>query len=78
MQDTLALREAVMDLSTTQHILFLKSSKGDVMTISINGPITADITNTTKGQPQIVTVPWVEIDDTPVSLVAYPGDALFD
>lgn len=77
-QDTLALREAVMDLSTTQHILFLKSSKGDVMTISINGPITADITNTTKGQPQIVTVPWVEIDDTPVSLVAYPGDALFD
>ena len=77
-QDTLTLREKLMALSTTQNVLFLKSSKGDVMTIAINGAISAQITDTSKDQPQSVTVPWVEIDDTPVSLIAYPGDALFN
>lgn len=77
-QDTLALRTAVMALSTTQNTLFLKSSKGDVMTISINGAISVQITDTQKDQPQVVTVPWVEIDDTPASLIAYPSDELFN
>ena len=57
-QDTLALREAIMALSTTQNTLFLKSSKGDVMTVVINGTITASISDKVKGQPQSVSVPW--------------------
>lgn len=72
--DTLELREALMALSTTNDTLFLKSSKGDVMMVSINGAITVDIADTIKSQPQVISVPWIEIDDSPVSLVAYPGD----
>ena len=77
-QDTLALREAIMALSTTQNTLFLKSSKGDVMTVVINGTITASISDKVKGQPQSVSVPWVQVSDEPASIVAYPGDALFN
>ena len=66
--DTLSLRERILGLSTTQDTLFLKSPKGDVMTIAINGPITFSISDTTKGQPQNISVPWVEIDDSPVSI----------
>lgn len=77
-QDTLALREALLGLSTTQDELFLKSSKGDVMTIRINGAISFSIVDTAKAQPQSVSVPWIEIDDTPVSIVAYPGDPIFN
>ena len=77
-QDTLALREALMALSTTRDPLFLKSSKGDVMMVVINGAISTTISDKAVGQPQSVTVPWIEIDDTPVSIVAYPGDELFN
>lgn len=77
-QDTLALREALLGLSTTQNELFLKSSKGDVMTIKINGAISFSVVDTATAQPQSVSVPWIEIDDTPVSIVAYPGDPIFN
>lgn len=76
-QDTLALREAMLALSTTQDTLFLKSSKGDVMMVAINGAINVSIADKVTSQPQTVSVPWIEIDDTAVSIVAYPGDALF-
>lgn len=66
--DTLSLRERILGLSTTQDTLFLKSPKGDVMTIAINGPITFSISDTTKDQPQNISVPWIEIDDSPVSI----------
>lgn len=66
--DTLSLRERILALSTTQNTLFLKSPKGDVMTIAINGPITFSISDTTKGQPQNISIPWIEIDDSPVSI----------
>lgn len=66
--DTLSLRERILGLSTTQDTLFLKSPKGDIMTIAINGPITFSISDTTKGQPQNISVPWIEIDDSPVSI----------
>lgn len=77
-QDTLTLRESLMALSTTQNTLFLKSSKGDVIMVVINGPINASISDKIKGQPQVVSVPWVEIDDTPASIIAYPGDSIFN
>lgn len=66
--DTLSLRERILGLSTTQDTLFLKSPKGDIMTIAINGPITFSISDTTKGQPQNISIPWIEIDGSPVSI----------
>ena len=75
--DTLALREALMQLSTTQDTLFLKSGKGDVLTVHINGPISAELMDMVVGQPQSVTVPWIELDDTPANLIAYSGDPVF-
>ena len=68
--DTKKLRESILSLSTTKNTLFLKSPKGDVMTVAINGAITFTISETVKGQPQSVTVPWAEIDDAPVSIVS--------
>lgn len=82
-EDTFALREEIMNLSTQhdvyaddlwQHRLFLKSPKGDVMEIAINGPISVEILGTIKGQPQSVSVPWVEIDNAPVSIIGYFAD----
>lgn len=66
--DTLAVREELMALSTSQYRLFLKSPKGDVMEIALNGPVSAEIADTIKGHPQTVTVPWVEIGNDTVSL----------
>lgn len=77
-QDTLALREELMALSASQDTLFLKSSKGDTMMVAINGAVSAEILDTAPGQPQVVTVPWIEIDDSPVSVIAYPGDPVFN
>ena len=72
--DTLALRESLMALSTSLYRLFLKSPKGDVFEIAINGPISTEIADTVNGHPQTVTVPWIEIDDTPISLITWFGD----
>ncbi len=77
-RDTLELREALMTLSTTQNTLFLKSSKGDVMNVVINGAVSVTISDKIDGQPQSVSVPWIEIDDTPVSILAYAGDEVFN
>lgn len=77
-EDTFELREEIMKLSTPDEKysddyhrarLFLKSPKGDVMEIAINGPISAEILGTVKGQPQSVSVPWIEIDNSPVSII---------
>ena len=76
--DTLTQREALMALSTTQDTLFLKSSKGDVMMVAINGAVTATISDTVKDKPQVIQVPWIEIDDTPVSIIAYDNDPIFN
>ena len=73
----MALRNALMLLSTTEDTLFLKGSKGDVMMVRINGPISAAVADTTGKQPQTITVPWIQVDDTPESVIAYPNDAVF-
>ena len=72
--DTLATREELMALSTSQYRLFLKSPKGDVMEIALNGPVSAEIADTITGHPQTVTVPWVEISNDTVSICSYYGD----
>ena len=48
------------------------------MMVAINGAVSVDILDTAPGQPQLVTVPWIEVDDTPVSVIAYPGDPVFN
>lgn len=61
--DTLAVRQAIAGLSTTQNALFLKSSKGDVMEISTSGPISFSTAEGTGPLAQTITVPWVELGD---------------
>lgn len=61
--DSLAMRKAIMSLSTTEAPLFLKSSKGDVMRIRTNGSVTAAITEKTQSLAQTVSVPWIALDD---------------
>lgn len=72
--DTYDLREELMALSTSQSGLFLKSPKGDVFEIAINGPVSVELSSGIKGQPQSVSVPWIEIDNSPVSIITYQRD----
>lgn len=61
--DSLTLRNTLMALSVTKDPLFLKSSKGDVMRIRINGAITAATSEHTEALAQTVSVPWIALDD---------------
>ena len=61
--DSLTMRKAIMALSTSEAPLFLKSSKGDVMRIRVNGNVTAAITEKTQSLAQTVSVPWIALDD---------------
>lgn len=59
--DTIALRDTIYNLSTTQNSLFLKNRKGDLMQIRINGAISMETMDGTRQQAQTVSIPWVEI-----------------
>lgn len=61
--DSLKLRNALMALSVTEKPLFLKSSKGDVMRIMLNGAVTAAIGEHTEALAQTVSVPWIALED---------------
>lgn len=62
-RDSLELRNALMALSVTRDALILKSSKGDVKFIKINGNVTAATLEGNASLAQTVSVPWVEADD---------------
>lgn len=62
-RDLLSVRNALMALSTTKDILILKSSKGDVKYVRINGNITAATLEGNASLAQSVSVPWIEEDD---------------
>lgn len=69
--DTLSMRDAIYQLSTTENTLFLKSRKGDLLQIAIAGPITMITMDNTAEQAQSTSIPWVETGSTEnVSLVA--------
>ena len=74
--DTADAVKALMALSAGNNTLFLKPSKGDVLEVRLNGNVTVSIAETTKPLAQTVTVPWVEINDEPQSIIALPGDAI--
>lgn len=62
-RDSIELRNAIMELSVTRDPLILKSSKGDVKFIKINGNVTASTAEGTMSLAQSVSVPWIESDD---------------
>lgn len=71
--DTLELRDAIYNLSTTSNTLFLKSCKGDFIQIRISDAITMTTSDGTREQAQTVALPWVQIGDTEnVSVVSIP------
>lgn len=61
--DSLALRRELMALSVTEDPIFLKSSKGDVKRIRLNGPVTAATGENTEALAQSVSVPWIALED---------------
>jgi len=61
--DSLALRNALMALSVSENPIFLKSSKGDVMRIRLNGAVTAATSEKTEALAQTVSVPWIALED---------------
>ena len=61
--DSLSTRKALMALSVAQNPLFLKSSKGDVMRVRLNGAVTAATSESTESLAQTVSVPWIALDD---------------
>ena len=58
--DTLARRDELFALPLSGKQLFLKSRKGDVLKIAVNGSITAQVQDNTRQQAMICAVPWVE------------------
>lgn len=62
-RDSLTVRNALMALSVTENPMFLKSSKGDVMRVLLNGAVTAAISEKTEALAQTVTVPWIALED---------------
>lgn len=58
--DTLARRDELFALPLSGKQLFLKSRKGDVLKIAVNGRITAQVQDNTRQQAMICAVPWVE------------------
>lgn len=59
--DTIALRDAIYDLSLTTDTIFLKNRKGDLMQIVISGPITMETNDASASQAQKVGLPWAEV-----------------
>lgn len=59
--DTLAMRQRLFDLSTTQNALFLKSRKGDLIYVAISEAVSVKISDNTFEQAQSVSLQWVEI-----------------
>ena len=59
--DTLALRDAIYDLSTTQNSLFLKNRKGDLLRIRVSEATGMETMDGSRTQAQTVTLSWAEV-----------------
>lgn len=72
--DTIDLRDAIYNLSTTTNTLFLKNRKGDLLKIRPSGEITMETMDNTKQQAQTVSFPWAEVGDASgVAIYGYGG-----
>jgi hypothetical protein len=63
-RDDKKLRDDIWNLSTTQHTLFLKSRKGDVIEIKISDAIGMTIMDESAEQAITASIPWVQVGDT--------------
>lgn len=61
--DSLSLKEAIYNLSTTSNFLFLKNRKGDLWMVRTSGDIQMETMDNTSAQAQTVRFPWVEVGD---------------
>lgn len=59
--DTIAERDAIFELSTTENTLFLKNRKGDLWRVQISAAIEAATMDNTREQAQTVSLAWTEI-----------------
>lgn len=75
--DSIAMQEAISQLSTTSDALFLKNRKGDVLRVAISGPITFTFADNTREQAITASIPWAEIGSADgVSLYALENKAV--
>lgn len=61
--DSLKTVNELRALSVTEDPIFLKSSKGDVKRIRLNGAVTASTGEHTEALAQTVSVPWIALED---------------
>ena len=61
--DTIEMRDAIWNLSRSRNPKFLKSRKGDLLMVEINGEITMETADSTRVQAQTVQLPWAEVGD---------------
>lgn len=60
--DSISLRDAIFALSTSNHDLFLKNRKGDLLKVEIGGAISMQTGDNSVKQEQTAQIPWVEVD----------------
>lgn len=69
--DTVDEADAIMELSTSNNILFLTDPKGHFLQIHIKDAITLQGSVSKKLMPQTITIPWVEVGDSErISVIA--------
>ena len=74
--DTIELRNAIAGLSTAARTLFLKNRKGDIMRVTLSGPVEMETMDETAAQAQTVTLPWAEIGSAEnASIILTKNDA---
>lgn len=61
--DTKQMRDAIWALSQSRKPKFLKSRKGDLLMVEINGEIVMETMDESRTQAQTVQLPWAEIGD---------------
>ena len=71
--DTAKLRDEIMELSTSNSPMALRSRKGDVWGIKIASPITFTVTDAVAQQPQSMAIPWAQVEDA-FSMIMLPTD----
>lgn len=72
--ETAALREAMMDLSTSQDRMFLKNRAGDMWEVSVHEPVSLTVKDISPNQPHTASIEWTEVGTTNgISLIGESG-----
>ncbi len=69
--DTKEMRDDIWALALNRNPKFLKSRKGDLLRVEINGEITMETMDESRTQAQTVQLPWAEVGDaSEVSIIS--------